>query len=295
MKFALILIGISSIVQIWQSTSYLMNKLRRYVARVAYDGSNFRGFQAQEQGLRTVQGTLSEVFSARCNHRVSIFGASRTDTGVHAQGQAFHFHSHDIADIDTFEYSINAMLPIDVKVYNTSIAPVDSMGNPLHACGGAKSKWYSYTFCNKRFIDPMKAKYCGHAPKPLDLDLFLRSLQLYVGTHDFRAFGNRLAQVQEDFDRDGLGMELDTTRTVQSIKLTELGDGYFNVDFHLLSALHKMVRNMMGTSWCVASGDISLDEQIRYLEEAADRRTNRGHAAPAEGLCLQKVFYENYD
>lgn len=276
------------------SYSFKMNGVRRHVARVAYDGGNFRGFQEQERSLRTVQQTLREVFSSRCNRLVNIFGASRTDAGVHAAGQVFHFYCEPVSDMPTFEFSINSMLPNDVKIFDTSVAPLDFDGNIMHARGSSRGKLYRYSFCSNRFLDPLRARYCGHVGRKLDLGVLNDSLQLYVGTHDFRAFGHGVDRTQIDYDTEGFGMQLETTRTINSIKLVELGDGYFNVDIHLHSALHKMVRNMIGTSWCVAGGMISLDEQKAYLTEGMDRLKNRGKTAPAEGLCLQKVYYDNY-
>lgn len=277
--------------------SYVMNNFRRHVARVAYDGSNFKGFQEQERSLRTVQQTLREVFSTRCNKPVTIIGASRTDTGVHATGQAFHFDCDDIPDLDSFEMSINSMLPRDIKIFNTAVAPFHKDGKKFHACGSAIGKWYRYTFSTKRFVDPLKARYCAHmyhVNKQLDINLLNQSLQAYVGTHNFKGFGNRFERAQADMDEQGLGMEVEPFRTVESVKLSCIEDGYYAIDFRLQSALHKMVRNMVGTSWFVANGLIPLDEQLAYLRDGVDRNKNRGQAAPPEGLCLQQVYYENY-
>jgi tRNA U38,U39,U40 pseudouridine synthase TruA len=124
----------------------------RYVARVSYDGSGFKGWQEQESGTRTVQGTLSRTLQKRFGMPIRCTGASRTDHGVHAKGQCVHFDvppEKEIQDVRFFEHSFNRMLPGDVRIYNLTASPP---GNPeqlrdsklFHSTTSTNGKLYIY-------------------------------------------------------------------------------------------------------------------------------------------------------
>ena len=165
---------------------------QRFACRIMYDGTSFRGWQMQGPRQRTVQGVISDKLSQRFNVDMKITGAGRTDQGVHARGQAGHFDvPHDKADFDpeNLEYVMNRLLPDDVVLYNiTKILP--SMD--FHATGTAQGKLYSYRFCTNRFVDPTKRRYYSHFYTPFDMNIFHICLKSFVGTHDFRAFANRM-------------------------------------------------------------------------------------------------------
>ena len=256
----------------------------RHVCRVMYDGRRFSGWQDQNNlELRTVQGTIGLHMSKRFNIPIHVTGASRTDNGVHSRGQVIHF---DIPSIlhnpNQFEYSINRLLPDDIKLYNTSIAPP---GNPsqvlldesFHATKSANSKLYSYRFCINRFVDPMKRNYCIHAYFPVDIDKLNAYLQFFIGTHDFRAFSNRVERSEKDFDSKEL--EFTTIRHIYSITLVDEGGGYYRVDYHIKSALYRMIRNIMATAFDVASGRFTLDWMLHLLHDAPSRIENKSKSA----------------
>lgn len=270
----------------------------RHVARVMYDGSSFRGWQDQsDSNIRTVQGALSQCLSKRFDMQIRATGSSRTDLGVHSHGQAIHIDLPNIMDPDHFEYSMNRLLPNDIKLYNVSLAPLGNaeqvlINEPWHATKSAIGKLYSYRFCVNKFVDPMKRKYCAHVYYPIDLVYLQEILQYFVGTHDFKAYANRIEQTSREFEEKSA--EFSTIKTIHSIDLVDEGDGYYRVNFHIESALYRMIRNIMGTALDVANGKYSKDWILQLLREAPSRNDNKSKSAPPEGLCLEHVYYDHY-
>lgn len=283
----------------------------RYAARVMYDGTSFRGWQDQaversREGtrIRTVQGVLCKQLSSRFNAKTTCTGASRTDHGVHSRGQAIHFdvwHQPPVDDLRHLEFSLNRMLPDDVRLFNISSVPrgkanQERIGEPWHATKSATGKLYVYRFCTNEFVDPMRRRYCAHMYQPTDMALFAQCLSLFPGTHNFQAFANRVERLAKE--QEGKGKELDTTRTVHSVAVVPdpAAPGYFSVEVRLESALYKMVRNVVGASLHVAQGGAGLDYDLlgSLLHDGRDRDDNKAKPAPPEGLTLEHVYYDHY-
>ena len=140
------------------------NTRLRYVARVMYDGTGFRGWQDNDAKLRTTQGVISRALSRRFDKTIRVTGASRTDKGVHARGQTIHFDIPFAEDPSQLEYVMNRLLPDDVRLYNVAFAPLGTpeqvmVGQLFHATASSIGKLYSYRFCTNKFVDPMKRRY----------------------------------------------------------------------------------------------------------------------------------------
>jgi tRNA pseudouridine38-40 synthase len=272
----------------------------RYVARVSYDGSGFKGWQEQESGTRTVQGTLSRTFQKRFGMPIRCTGASRTDHGVHAKAQCIHFDlppEKDIQDVRFFEHSFNRMLPGDIRIYNLTAAPPGNSeqlrdSKLFHSTTSTSGKLYIYRFCTNEFVDPSLRNYCTHFYRTFNMDLFEQSLLQFEGTYDFTAFANSVERTEKRYE--GLNLSFNTARTVQSVKLVDEGGGYYAVHFNIVSALYRMVRNMVGASMCVAEGRMSLEKLVWLLQEAPGRTENPSKSAPPQGLWLEHVYYDHY-
>lgn len=285
-----------------EGSVYLVNNGRhRFIARVCYDGTQFKGCQEQEPRIRTVQGTISNTLTQRYGINSRTAFASRTDLGVHARGQVLHFdlEPHMLTPnlFDQFEYQFNQMLPPDVKVYNLSYAPVGNaqqaaVGDIFHATASSTGKLYIYRFCTNQFVDPIFRNYYSHFYRPMDMTVFEKCLQQFVGTHDFRAYANRIEKLIEEYNYRG--REVDTVRTVNSIKLVDEGNGYYRVEVNLQSALYRMIRNMVGTSMWVATGQMDFENLIKLLVEAPSRTNNQAMSAQPQGLTLEHVYYDHY-
>ncbi|KAJ8904252.1 hypothetical protein NDN08_000776 [Rhodosorus marinus] len=256
--------------------------------KVLYDGTNFQGWQAQtRKGARSVQGVLQEAVSTRFQKPTQVVGASRTDSGVHALGQVAHFDVDEFQDeeqIVRVQFALNRMLAADVRVTDMEVArpPTGKESTlPFHAIFDSRGKVYSYSFQLGRFVNPLERQRRALQWQKCDLNLLAEALDKFVGTHDFTSFANRankgVAAVQP-------------VKCIRSIELVDEGQGAFRVQFDLDGALHRMLRNVMGMSFAVASKRYSLDD-IDELFALKDRR-KVPKAADACGLCLEKVYYD---
>lgn len=298
----------------------------RYVSRVLYDGTTFKGWQDQDdKSVRTVQSILSWKISKRLNCNLKVTGASRTDMNVHANGQVIHFDSPSLIDIQHFEYSMNRILPNDIRLFNVTSAPLGNSeqiknNEPFHATKSSIGKLYSYRFCVNKFLYPNRRRYYGHVYQPLDLELFKEALSFFVGTHDFAAFTNRVEHTTKDFDDKFI--DYSTIRTIYSINLrheeeqfmklnydTTIAnplsslisnanknsfEGYYAVDFMLKSATYRMIRNIVGTCLEVGYGRFPIEYIPCLLNERLSRNDNKARPAVPEGLTLEHVFYDHY-
>mmetsp|Transcript_20827 Transcript_20827/g.45435 ORF Transcript_20827/g.45435 Transcript_20827/m.45435 type:complete len:353 (-) Transcript_20827:171-1229(-) len=275
----------------------------RFRGRVAYDGTGFNGWQTQSKG-RTVQAELEEVLSRRFNRRIIIVGAGRTDAGVHARGQAFHFdllpgEINTTGDEMKLQLAMNSMLRRDTRVWNVSRAPTcvtqrehgSKAGHKWHVIYESTKKLYSYRICTALALDPkQRFTRCHICDGAVDLDKLRSALKHFEGSHDFRAFAGAIEQNERR-----TGKEMETIRTVYKVDLVDEGKGNYRVDFMLKGALYKMVRNMMGTALEVAKGRMQEQDLVALLNRIGDetRKNNRCKPAPPEGLCLERVYFSD--
>jgi len=246
---------------------------------------------------------MSQVFRQRFGrNEIHVTGSSRTDWGVHARGQAFHFDlpkaiadtvMESQSDHEKLAYTMNRLLPSDIKLYNISKAPIVP-GEPFfHAIASATGKHYSYTFSTASFVEPMRRRYCTHVWRPIDVELLSKCLDCFVGEHDFNAFANRIQSTTKDMSPSRLS-KFSTKRRIDSITLNQFEPGYYRVDLHLSSALYRMVRNIIGSSLLVAEGSMSFATLEDLLERHPSRLENKAKSAPPEGLTLEKVYFRHY-
>jgi tRNA pseudouridine38-40 synthase len=251
----------------------------------------------------TVQGELERCIARRAQRLVRVVGASRTDAGVHARGQMAHFDlpvESAPHDLSKFEFTLNRMLPSDIRVRKVEAAPTafcqknrreEHLGKPWHAIYCAKGKLYSYRISTGLTYDPLE-RQCRHyewrsVQHGFDADAFRRAVQVFVGSHDFTSFTN--AAPGQTVGADNPLMR-NPVRTVERASVMDEGGGRFRVDFLLSGALYRMVRNMVGAALEVGCGLLTVDDVTRILQ-ARDRH-GAPRSAPACGLCLEHVFYD---
>ncbi|GKY96528.1 hypothetical protein MPSEU_000612400 [Mayamaea pseudoterrestris] len=281
--------------------SALSSPKTRYRARVAYDGAGFQGFQLQGGEKRTVQSELERALSQRFNQPVRVVAASRTDAGVHACEQAIHFDLNqdlDVEDLESVEYSMRKMLTQDVRLFRLQQAPALQMKsingverqlswNVMYESTG---KLYSYRLSLRGVMHPLDRHNRWHPDLPthrLDPEELGRILQLYVGTHDFRAFAGAVDALERKLEQS-----VNTKRTVYSVDLVQESETYYRIDIHLKGALYKQVRNMIGSALDVWQGRVSEDHLLHLLSSSTcTRRDNRSKPAPPEGLTLERVYF----
>lgn len=161
-------------------------------------------------------------------------------------------------------------------------------GYRWNARHNAIGKWYSYRMSTVNTLNPQDCLYRAHVYQPLSMDLFLATLLMFVGRHDFRNYGNRLEHHHHPQEL------VNTIRTIKSIELIEEGWGKYRVDILLDGALYRMVRNIVGTALLVGRGALDLDEAKRALEAPCDVGKRPIRSAPARGLTLEHVYYDDY-
>jgi tRNA pseudouridine38-40 synthase len=240
---------------------------------VAYDGTEFAGFQAQV-GQRTVQGTLEDALGHVVQESVRIAGAGRTDAGVHATGQVVSFSTASALPTETLRRAVNAWLPEDVVVP----AVAEALAG-FHARFSARGRGYRYTIWNAPERLTVGRRYAFHWRSRLDDGAMDSAAQLLQGRHDFAAFGGSTA---------GAEHETSTVRTLIRLHCWRDGDRLL-IDAAADGFLPHMVRNLVGTLVHVGMGQWT-GEQVAEILASRDRR-RAGVTAPALGLCLTNVWY----
>lgn len=244
--------------------------VRRIKLTVQYDGSRYHGWQIQP-GKRTIQGELVEAVSNLVGTRTHVHGASRTDAGVSALGQAALFEVDCPIPTQNFPRAISGKLPSDIVVTAAEEAPpkFDLMGGPT-------SKLYRYTIYAGRHRPVLKLAQCWHIPRPLDVAAMNQAAQQLVGTKDFKSFATAKDRREE------------TTRTIFRCDVTAEGEWIY-VDVEGDAFLYNMVRNIVGTLVEVGAGRWKPERIPEIIE--AKNRTAAGPLAPAQGLCLMWIKY----
>ena len=246
--------------------------MARILLTLRYDGTAYHGWQVQPNGV-TVQQVLQDAVEAVTGVRSGITGCSRTDAGVHADMFCCAFDSDTSLRGDKLCSALNFHLPRDVSVYDAR-----EVEEEFHPRYHAKGKRYVYRIWNGNQRHPMYEKYAIWLKKPLDVEALNNVVQDYVGTHDFAAFCGAGSDLQGTTERTMHSCTV--TRQGDLVLFTVEGDGF----------LYNMVRIMVGTLLEIAAGRFSSDS-IPAILEGRDRAA-AGPTAPAQGLCLEQVFYD---
>jgi tRNA pseudouridine38-40 synthase len=244
-----------------------------YRITLAYDGTDFLGWQRQKLGAgRTVQGELEAALGRLAGGAaVAVAGAGRTDAGVHALGQVASFDlPRGVAPVE-LQRALNGLLPEDVRVLDAALAP-----EGFHARRSAVSKLYRYVLDCGGVVLPQRRRYAGFVPWPLDRERVAAAAALYVGRHDFASLASSGSSVAT------------TTRTVTRSEASFDGETLV-YEVEADGFLRKMVRSMVGGLVAAGRGAVAVEALARALD-ARDRRAWPPPAA-ACGLTLVRVSY----
>ena len=243
----------------------------RYKAIVSYDGTAYQGWQKQPD-KNSVQAKIETALSRLCQHGVKITGAGRTDKGVHAFGQVFHFDcDKEFKDITK---SINSQLPEDIRI--VSCKPVS---DEFHSRYDAKWKHYSYIINTGKF-NPIQRNYAYQLGIELDEEKMQEAAKVLVGTHDFSSFN---ATRKDEIE--------DQVRTIYKIDVKRRGS-LVTVDYYGDGFLRYMIRMMTGALIEAGKGKITA-EDIQNIMEKMDK-TACNYNVPACGLYLIEISYTNF-
>jgi tRNA pseudouridine38-40 synthase len=238
---------------------------------VIYDGSEYHGWQIQP-GVRTIQGTLTEAIRELVGAEVRVFGASRTDAGVSALGQAALVQIDSSIPVENLARVITHRLPPEIAVAEAVEVP-----QGFDLMGDVKSKLYRYTIFTGQLRPVLQIKHCWHLPAKLDTAAMSQAAAMLVGKKDFKSFAAAADKRQT------------SVRTIFRCDI-DRNDDWVYIDVEGDSFLYNMVRNIVGTLVEVGSGRLR-PEKINEILAAKDR-TAAGPIAPAEGLCLMWIKYE---
>jgi tRNA pseudouridine38-40 synthase len=242
---------------------------------VAYDGSEFSGWQVQPEAP-TIQGTLASAIGRVTGEKVLPQGSGRTDAGVHALAQVATFSTESPIPAENFLKALNDVLPAAIRVLEVCEAPAE-----FHARKSARAKTYRYRTYRQAICPPFLARYVWHYPYPLDEDAMQTAAGLVAGEHDFTSF----AAVDPERGREE---EVSNVRRIFSSAWQRDGDELV-YSVRGSGFLHHMVRNLVGTFVLVGKGTLKPSDVERILETR--KRSAAGATAPASGLYLVGVEY----
>ena len=225
--------------------------MKRVKLVVAYDGTNYHGWQVQDNGI-TIEEVLNRTISELVQEDIKVIGASRTDAGVHACGNVAVFDTESRIPGDKFSFALNQRLPEDIRIQES--CEVDADFHPRYA---DTVKTYEYNILNRRFELPTKRLYAAFCYYPMDIERMNQAAAYLVGEHDFKSFCSAGAQVQT------------TVRTIYAVNVTK-ADDMVHIRITGNGFLYNMVRIIAGTLMQVGTG-LMEPEQVKEILEARDR------------------------
>lgn len=235
---------------------------------VAYDGTNYHGWQIQNNGI-TIESELNRCLSDLFGEQIEVIGASRTDSGVHALGNVAVFDTESRMPAEKISYALNQRLPEDIRIQKSEEVSPD-----WHPRRCRSRKTYEYRIYRGEFPMPVKRLYSYFTYRPLDVEKMREAARYLVGEHDFKSFCQTGAQVES------------TVRTVYSVDVEEQGaDLIIRVCGN--GFLYNMVRILAGTLMEAGQGKRTPQSMAEVL--AARNRSAAGPTAPACGLTLVKI------
>lgn len=245
--------------------------MARYKILLEYDGRGFVGWQRQDNGF-SVQQAIEEAVEKFSGQSVSVFGAGRTDSGVHALGQVAHFDLEKEQTPDTVRKALNFHL----KPAAIAVLEAASVDDGFDARLSAKARSYVYRITNRRSPLTLERGFSWWVPVPLDADAMHDAAKGLIGNHDFTTFRATHCQAASP------------VKTLDSLDVSRNGEV---IEFHVRarSFLHHQVRNFVGTLKLVGEGKWTAADVTAAL--AQKKRAAAGPTAPAEGLYLVEVIY----
>lgn len=242
----------------------------RILLKLSYNGKDFHGFQYQHH-YRTVQGVIEKVLKKMHKTTVRIHPSSRTDRGVHATEQYCHFDTALNIPPDKWQYILNRNLPDDMN-----IDEVIEISKDFHSRFHSKGKTYRYKIYTTETVDPFYFGLKTHYPNQLDKEKMQAAMNPFIGTHDFTSFSSAKAEITNK------------VRTISDFRIEETPDGF---DFVITGSgfLYNMVRIIVAYVVQVGAGKREAETEDIIAQQD---RTIVPRTAPAEGLYLEKVYFD---
>lgn len=241
------------------------NRMKRIKLIVAYDGTNYNGWQVQPTGI-TIEGMLNQALTELTKEPITVIGASRTDSGVHALGNVAVFDTNTKIPPEKISYALNQRLPEDIVVQHSCEVPSD-----FHPRRCESRKTYEYKILNRTFPLPLNRHDCYFTYRCLDVEKMRQAAQYLIGEHDFKSFCSIHTQAETTV-RTIYDLTLKKEQDLITIRVT--GSGF----------LYNMVRILAGTLLQAGTGERRPEELLEILN--AEDRSAAGPTAPAHGLTM---------
>ncbi len=248
-----------------------MSNKKLLKATVSYDGSEYYGWQKQPN-QKSVQSEIEKALTIVCNEDIVIHGSGRTDKGAHARGQVFHFETTTNLPVQAIKIMIRGEL--DKSIYITELEEVQ---NSFHARFDVKKKQYRYFVTTGGFVPTERNYRWNLSDKPFDTQKIVECAKLFIGEHDFTAFGG------------GTLEEKDKNRTIYNLSLEQLDQRTWCFIVTGNGFLKYMVRNIVKTLVLVGQGKLTINDAKKILD--SKDRAKTPPPAPSGGLVLWKVEY----
>lgn len=245
---------------------------KRVFMKIAYDGTNYCGWQIQINGI-TVEEVINKHLSELLGEEIAVIGASRTDSGVHAMGNVAVFDTKTRIPAEKICFALNQRLPDDIRILESKEVPQD-----FHPRFCNSTKTYQYKILNRKIPIPTERLYSHFVYMDLDIEKMKKAAEYIVGEHDFKSFCSTRTQVEN------------TVRTIYSLDIEKKEDMIY-ITISGNGFLYNMVRIIVGTLMKVGLSVYS-PEHVNEIIEACDRNV-AGPKAPAQGLTLLKIDYED--
>ena len=239
---------------------------------ISYDGTNYCGWQIQKNGI-TVEEIINRELTDLLKEDITVIGASRTDSGVHAMANIAVFDTNTKIPAKKISFALNQRLPDDIRIQKS-----EQVADDFHPRYCNSTKTYEYKILNRRFPDPLNRLYTHFVYMPLDVDKMKKAAEYIVGEHDFASFCSAGSQVKTTV-RTVYRLDVDKKDDIITIQIS--GNGF----------LYNMVRIIVGTLMKVGLG-VYPPEHIKEIIDAKDRYA-AGPKAPARGLTLVEIKYED--
>ena len=249
---------------------------RRILIRTAYDGTDYHGFARLKDDPLTIEGMLDKALTDLLGKETEVIGTSRTDSGVHALGNAAVFDTNSNVPTENFPSALNTKLPEDIRIREAREVPADF--HPRHT---DTIKTYRYHIDNEQIADPLKARYsmlCGYE---LDIGKMNEAAKILTGEHDFKSFCSVHTQA------------LTTVRKVTNLEITREGVSVF-ITVKGTGFLYNMVRIIAGTLIDVGRGRLA-PEAVADILYSKDRTKNPSPTAKARGLTLVDIRFSELE
>jgi tRNA pseudouridine38-40 synthase len=244
--------------------------MRNISLRLAYDGTNYHGWQWQP-GVVTVEQKVREALQKILDHETKIYAGARTDSGVHAMDQVVNFVTEKGIALQNLSRGLNSLLPPDIRVMGAR-----DVDESFHARYSARSKIYVYCILNELSNSPFLIRYVLHWPHTLDVGAMKEAVNWIVGEHDFSAFKKK-----DEFYKSPV-REIKRARVIRRA-------GMIYVILEATGFLRYMVRTIAGTLMLAGQGKIDSGDVKEILESR--ERERAGETLPARGLFLKKIAY----